>query len=436
MAAKTGWLKATRIHALRFTFHALRFTFLASPYERDFHPIKSVQSVKSVVSNTPIPIIGASVAGLSAAYHLARGGMRVRVYEAQTPFEPAERTLIVTPAFLRLMDGGSEEVVLNRIAAFELISAHCSVRIPLGEPDVVLDRAALLRLLARRVQEAGGEILFGHRLTEVHRDRSISVLRFSIGENRERLVPAPCMVGADGVHSAAARAVGSNGLRRVGLAQARVSLPPDLPPDTTRVWFDRTTTRFFYWLIPESPRVGAAGVIAESPEEARRLLERFLSAQGLELLDWQQGAEVPLFPLRPGRVPNGDGRVLLVGDAAGQVKVTTVGGVVTGIRGGLAAARALLRRTSYGAEVLPLQHELTFHAIVRQVLDGFTDGDYDRLLELLNGRALAVLSRRHRDELAWALWPLLLSQPRWLLLGARALVRGFQGCLEAHPERR
>lgn len=376
---------------------------------------------------THIPIIGASVAGLSAAYHLARGGMGVRVYEAQAPFRPAERTLIVTPAFLRLMDAEPGEVVLNRIAAFELISARRSVRIPLREPDVVLDRAALLRLLARRVQEAGGEILFGHRLTEVHCDRSVSVLRFSIGKNRQRLVPTPYLLGADGVRSVVARALGDDGLRRVGIAQVRVSLPHDLSPDTVRVWFDRTTTRFFYWLIPESPRVGAAGLIGGSVEEARRLLERFLSVQGLEPLDWQQGAEVPLFPLRPGRAPKGDGRVLLVGDAAGQVKVTTVGGVVTGMRGGLAAARALLHRTSYGAELLPLQHELTFHAIVRQVLDGFTDADYDRLLELLNERALAVLSRRHRDELAGALWPLLLSQPRWLLLGARALMRSFRG---------
>ncbi|MCX7856305.1 MAG: hypothetical protein N2556_10145, partial [Anaerolineae bacterium] len=47
------------------------------------------------------------------------------------------------------------------------------------------------------------------------------------------------------------------------------------------------------------------------------------------------------------------------------------------------------------------------------------------LLGLLNQRVLAVLGRHHRDTLARALWLVLLSQPRWLFLGARALVRGL-----------
>ncbi len=393
------------------------------------HVTRNTQHVSR--STPPIAIVGASVSGLMAAWRLARAGVPARVFEAQVPFRPAERTLIVTPAFLRLLDD-PDEVVLNRIAAFELISAHRAVRIPLREPDVVLDRARLLSVLARRVQEAGGEILFGHRLTVLHADRASLLLQFATGENRERWVPTFRVLGADGVHSAVARALGADGLERVGLAQARVPLPADLPPDTVRVWFDRATTRFFYWLIPESPQTGAAGVIAESPGEARRLLERFLSGQGLRPLGWQEAAEVPLFPLHAGRAPLGNGRVLLAGDAAGQVKVTTVGGVVTGMRGGLAAARSLLHNTFYDAELRPLRRELFAHALVRRVLDGFTDEDYDDLLGLLNRRALAVLGRHHRDRLARALWLLLLSQPRWLLLGARALARGIHSGGDGH----
>lgn len=372
----------------------------------------------------PIAIVGASVAGLTAAWRLARAGVPVRVFEAQAPFRPAERTLIVTPAFLRLLEDPGD-VVLNRIAAFELVSARRAVRIPLREPDVVLDRARLLSLLVRRVEAAGGEILLGHRLTVLHTGRPRLLLQFATGENRERWVPTFRVLGADGVHSVVARALGEDGLERVGLAQARVPLPADLPPDTVRVWLDPGTTRFFYWLIPESPQTGAAGVIAESPGEARRLLERFLGAQGLSPLDWQEEAEVPLFPLWLGRAPGGNGRVLLAGDAAGQVKGTTVGGVVTGMRGGLAAARSLLHNTFYDAELRPLRGELFAHALVRRVLDGFTDEDYDQLLGLLNRRTLEILGRYHRDRLARALWLLLLSQPRWLLLGARALARGL-----------
>jgi flavin-dependent dehydrogenase len=400
--------------------------------------VKSVKSLKSVVNTSPI-IVGASISGLTAAYYLARAGVPARLFEAQAPFQPAERTLIVTPAWLRLLEGTPDEVVLNRIAAFELISAGASARIPLREPDVVIERARFLQWLVQRVREAGGEVLFGHRLTAIHPGRTHLILRFTTGENRERWVPTFRVLGADGVHSAVARAIGEDGLERVGLAQARVPLPPDLPPDTVRVWFDRATTRFFYWLIPESPQTAAAGVIAENPGEARRRLEDFLRGHGLSPLGWQEEAEVPLFPLQAGRAPLGNGRVLLAGDAAGQVKVTTVGGVVTGMRGGLAAARSLLHHTFYDAELRSLRGELFTHALVRRVLDSFTDEDYDELLGLLNGRTLALLGRYHRDELARALWQSLLSQPGWLFLGARALVRSLSGgndhCQDARPLR-
>lgn len=78
--------------------------------------------------------------------------------------------------------------------------------------------------------------------------------------------------------------------------------------------------------------------------------------------------------------------MLLVGDAAGQVKVTTIGGVVTGMCGGAAAARAILGGTSYTAETSSLRWELRAHAALRHLLDAFTDADYDHMLNLLNRR--------------------------------------------------
>lgn len=369
-----------------------------------------------------VVVVGASVAGLFAAYHLAREGVSVRVYEGRSGFAPDTRTLIVTPAWLRLLDFDVEEAVLNRTRTFELISRSASVRVPLREPDVILERARFLRLLARRVGEVGGQLKLGHRFEGIADDRSAPVLTFRNGAGGEQVV-ASTVVGADGVRSTVAQETERDGLDRVAILQARVPLPANLSPDTVRVWFDRRSTRFFYWLIPESPRVGAAGLIADTPVKAKRALERFLTAQDLEPIEYQ-AAWVPLHTLRrQPRAAKGDGRILLVGDAAGQVKVTTVGGVVTGMRGAAAAARSALQGTAYERELRPLRRELDAHALVRRVLDGFTDQDYDELLGLLNRRALDVLSRYNRDRLAHALWRLLPAQPRWLLLGARALTR-------------
>ena len=374
--------------------------------------------------NTPVTVVGASVAGLFSAYYLARHGVPVRVYERQPELAPAPRTLIVTPAWLRLLDFDAGDAIVNRTGTFELIGRATAVRIPLREPDVIIERDAFLRLLADQVRRAGGEIVFDHRLESVDDGDDALTLRFRNGRGEET-VRATAALGADGVHSTAARAVPGDDVERVGLVQARVALPSDLPPDTVRCWFDRGSTRFFYWLIPESPHTGVAGLIADTQSQAREALDRFLRDHDLQPIAYQQDAPVPMHALRFSGEP-GDGRVLLAGDAAAQVKVTTVGGVVTGMRGGLAAARSIHHATPYAAELRSLRRELNAHALVRRVLDGFSDADYDRLLRSLNDQAVRILSHYNRDELVRAIWRLVPAQPRWLLLGARALVRGFR----------
>ena len=374
--------------------------------------------------NSAVTVIGASVAGLFAAYRLARQGVPTKVYEAQPSLNPSSRTLIVTPAWLRLLDFDPSEAILNRTHTFELVSPDASVRIPLREPDVVLERARFLRILAHRAQQAGAELVLNHSLEEAENHNSPLSLHFRNG-HKDKQVRASTVLGADGVRSTVSRAFGIQGLDRVALLQARVPLPPDLPSDTVRVWFDRGSTRFFVWLIPESTHTGALGLIADTPQQARDALERFLTIHDMQPIELQ-AAWVPMHPLRFGSNGHqGHGKVLLIGDAAGQVKVSTVGGVVTGMSGGSAAVRALTGRASYASELRSLRQELNFHAVVRRVLDSFTDEDYAQLLRLLNHRALEVLSEYNRDELAYAIWRLLPAQPRWMLLGARALLRGF-----------
>jgi flavin-dependent dehydrogenase len=371
-------------------------------------------------------IAGASIAGLFAAYHLARAGKRVHVYEAQAPFQPAERTLIVTPTFLRLLDFDAGEAILHRTDTFELISRSASARVQLSEPDVVIERSRLMRLLAQRAQAAGAQIHWGARLQMVQNHRPEPLLCISEGE-AERTLPASCIIGADGADSIVARDTGLDGFERVALVQARVRRPADLPPNVVRVWFDRALTRFFLWLIPESEHTAAAGLIADSLEEAEQGLQRLLASEGLEVIEQQEQSWVPLYPLslrRPSATP--DGHVFLVGDAAGQVKVTTVGGVVAGMRGALALARALCAGSTYAGELRPLRSELFWHAFVRHMLDGFSDADYDLLLRLLNHRAVRVLGQYDRDRLAQAVWRVFLAQPGWFLLGLRALARGLR----------
>jgi flavin-dependent dehydrogenase len=179
-------------------------------------------------------------------------------------------------------------------------------------------------------------------------------------------------------------------------------------------------TPYFYWLIPESPTRGALGLIGVTGPETRLHLEKFLEKRKLDPIEFQ-GARIPFYKKWvPVRRQVGRGSVYLVGDAAGQVKVTTVGGIVTGFRGALGVVQAIVDGSF--SELHTLRRELDLHLLLRRSLHDFQQADYSRLVDLLNDPAKQSLAEYSRDEAWKILWRVCLSQPRLVLLGLRGLL--------------
>jgi len=208
----------------------------------------------------------------------------------------------------------------------------------------------------------------------------------------------------------------------VSLLQAVVELPNDMSSDTTRVWFLPEDTPYFYWLIPHSSTHGVLGLIAEDHEHGRSCLERFIERKRLVPLDFQN-APIPLYtrwtPIKR-KIEESD--IYLVGDAAGHVKVSTVGGMFTGFHGAVGVSEALLNGgTSPQLDIL--RRELGIHRLIRRGLNSFDQSDYVRLLDMLNLSAKRLLGAFTRDEAAKLFLHLCIRQPRFLLLGLRSLFR-------------
>jgi digeranylgeranylglycerophospholipid reductase len=279
--------------------------------------------------------------------------------------------------------------------------------------------------LAREAQQAGAKISLNTRFLGLSPNaKGFRLEAESAGCQAE--LHATSVVGADGAASRVARIAGWPTIETVPLVQAIVKLPKDCPPDTTRVWFVPDDTPYFYWLIPESRERAALGIIGEDGRETARCLETFLEKKGMEPLEWQ-GARIPVYrrwvPVKR-RVGKGD--VYLVGDAAGQVKVSTVGGIVTGFRGAQVVAQSILR-SGGGGELLALRRELSTHWLLRRTMHHFQQPDYSRLVDLLNAATRDTLSEITRDESTRLLWNVLCRQPRLVLLGLRGLLLGRNG---------
>ena len=380
-----------------------------------------------------IGIVGASAAGLFTAYLLGRAGRKVRVFEGAQDFDPKPRTLIVTSRMDTVLGEIGRKAQVNEIRRFELFTDGRVARISLDRPDLVIERNRLIRELAYAAQASGAHIEFGRQFVSLQGGKKSLTLHLRGANRISEEATVSTAVGADGAFSRVARSAGWPQQSTVPLVQATVRLPSDMPADTTRVWFIPDDTPYFYWLIPDSPTTGVAGLIGQDGPATRRALEGFLAKRHLEPTDYQ-AARIPVYskwiPIR--RKLDG-GEVYLVGDAAGHVKVTTVGGIVTGFRGAMGVADAILAGKP-GSRLRALRRELDVHLLIRKVIHNSNQARYSHLVDLLNARSRKDLEGCTRDEPSQILWRLCLHQPRLLLFGLRALLSGgsLRGSAHSH----
>lgn len=343
--------------------------------------------------------------------------------EGAANLRPAARTLIVTAKYREVAGATGESAIRNEIHRFELVADGAVAQISLAQPDLIIERSVLIQRLADEAAEAGAVIDFGCRVDGI--GTTPDGVRVLFQDEREtqcwRCVPT--VVAADGAGSTVAHAAGWPRQPLVPLLQAIVTLPANFPPDLCRIWFIPKDTPYFYWLIPESSGRAALGVIGESSQRLRDRLIAFVREQDLEILGFQ-GARIPCYV---GWIPIcrkvGGGAVYVVGDAAGHVKVTTIGGIVDGLWGARGVARSILAGKEL-PELAALRRELDLHLFIRKILHDWTVQEYAQLVSSLNRRSRNQLGRITRDETPRLLSLLALSQPSLALRALRSIVTG------------
>jgi flavin-dependent dehydrogenase len=378
----------------------------------------------AATSGPQVAVIGGSASGFLTASLLARAGCAVEVLERSDQLDPTPRTLIVTSHMRSLLGQVGEPAIVNEIRKFELFTDGRTAQIPLDRPDLIIERSRLIRCLADKAQSHGAKISFGNRFVNLQSNgNGLRVCVERTQEARTEELHADVVVGADGALSRVAQSAGWPRQPTVPLVQAIIRVPSDMRTDTVRVWFVPDDTPYFYWLIPESETRAVLGLIGEDGQETRRCLDRFMEKRGFTPLGYQ-GARIPVYDRwTPVERRVGAGRVFLVGDAAGQVKVTTVGGIITGFRGAIGASEAILNGGE-SRELRSLRRELDLHLLIRKTIHQFKQADYSRLVDLMNASTRRSLSQYTRDEAASVLWHITLSQPRMLLLALRGLLSG------------
>ena len=132
-----------------------------------------------------------------------------------------------------------------------------------------------------------------------------------------------------------------------------------------------------------------------------------------DILCWESGL-IPLY--NPKKIIQKD-NVYLIGDAATQVKATTGGGIIPSLKAAQTLCDCIVNSKNYNKEFKKQSgRELSLHLRIRNILNKFSDKDYDSLLNLMSQeKEKKILKKYDRDTPIPLVTNLLLKEPRFLL---------------------
>ncbi len=270
-----------------------------------------------------ITVVGAGPAGTLSAKYLAASGREVVVLEEHNQSGlPLHCAGVVSPAVIQNLEVRPN--IYGSITSADVIlpdgsKIETSKKVPYA---FIIDRCDLDSKLADRALAAGADIQYGVHCKKFTVDQDKVVVK----TNKEDY-SSDLLVGADGQSSLIAASIGSNQVEfnLLGL-QVDLKLRPECMDKMILRLGNNLAPGFFSWQLPiddETTRIGLA-IRPEcgSPAEYLANLLRNLGYQDAERISAYAGK----IPMGGRRVTYSD-RILLVGDAAGQVKPVSGGGL-------------------------------------------------------------------------------------------------------------
>ena len=282
-------------------------------------------------------IVGAGPAGNNAALSLASKGYGVTVIDSRKNIGDKLCTGLVGEECFRRYPIESSLVHRQINSASVISPSNEAVRFETPSPIArVVDRAAYVSSFADRAKEAGADYLLGNRVIrlEQHKDKVSVITDGDVLEARSLVLAAGFGSQLNrqlGLGEPSDYVVGAQALVKTeNVKEVEVYLGRDVAPG------------FFAWLVPTKPGYALAGLLVR--KNGLECFNRFVSSrksQGkvTEVVDKPICWGIPLRPL-PKTYSD---RVLVVGDAAGQVKPTTGGGIFYSLLASEIASDALNR---------------------------------------------------------------------------------------------
>ncbi|MHB1829968.1 MAG: FAD-dependent monooxygenase [Candidatus Micrarchaeaceae archaeon] len=332
-----------------------------------------------------ISIVGAGSSGLMAARRLGELGFEAAVYDQKPVLGlPVRASGILSLSGLKSLGIDYTRCVTNVLHGANIHSGGKTMRIMSRDAIAnVLDRKKFNDACREQAEEAGARVITGKRIG---------------GAGLDELSGRGIVIGADGAISSVAKHFGLGKIERLVLtykAEFEVEAPDSRVVD---LFFDnKEYAGLFAWLCPNEKDLLEVGVgIRSGHENSKAAFDRFMRTDYVNGIvggrrPVTEGASIIPMSLRSSMADD-KRRVVLVGDAAGQVKPTTGGGIIFGGNGALMAADTISRYIAGDALLSDYERgfkkkyglDLKLHSAINRVYSSLNPSAIGNAIVLLN----------------------------------------------------
>lgn len=354
-------------------------------------------------------IVGGGHTGLYSAYRLAQKGFKILLLDQKKSIgEKIVCTGIIGAEAFQKFDL-PKDTILGSIQQVRFYSPE-GAYFDYLPPEIlahVVDRPRFNQHFAKGAMEKGAQIITGCRVDGVRIKKEGVSVRIRTAENSEVNYEAQLLILATGVNYKLFEWVGLE-IPKNFLGGAQIHIPYRGESWTSVYSGREVAPGAFAWVVPLETGVARVGLLSEKNPTfyLKRLLDRLRPGWRDDL----EESDINLRPVVQGPLEKSFGdRFLVVGEAAGQIKTTTAGGIFYGLLGADLAVETIceaFRKNRFTADILSpydkrwkktIGEELRFGYYFRKLFAKLTDEQIEELFDRMIQEEILNLAHREAE---------------------------------------
>ncbi len=329
-----------------------------------------------------IHVVGAGPAGCIAAMHAAKKGLNVLISEEHPEVGlPAQCSGVISKKGLDSLGIDYSRSVQNKLKGAVIRTPNCTLKLKAkGDKAIVIDRALFDQACAESAVSEGVNLQTGIRV-------------------KKDGLKQKTIIGADGPSSSVAQWFDFPRIGHfVSTIQCECRQPLEETDSVQAFLSNKEFPGFFGWAIPINEETARIGMGAMPGSPLRELFEDFMDrhfpcAKRGDI----SGGAIPLSS-RPLTAVDNSKKILLTGDAAGQTKATTGGGVYYGGSCARLAGELSQSPLEYEKEWRRIYGpELYAHRKMREFYNRIKDSELDTYLSIAKALGAATFLEKYGD---------------------------------------